>query len=82
MKGPMIINFYIIILKLFRFRCDVSKRANVMEVARKVQAEVGDVTILINNAGIMPCHLFLDHTETEIERIININVMAHFWVCI
>ncbi|KAF2883099.1 hypothetical protein ILUMI_23071 [Ignelater luminosus] len=65
--------------KAYAYVCDVSKRENVMEVARKVQAEVGDVTILINNAGIMPSHPFLDHTTEEIESIININVMAHFW---
>lgn len=51
-----------------------------MEAARKVKQEVGDVTILINNAGIMPHHQFLDHTEAEIRRIMDINVMAHFWV--
>jgi short chain dehydrogenase len=62
------------------FRCDVSKKDEVSAVAKKVQEAVGDVSILINNAGIMPCQPFLDHSEVEIRRIFDINVLAHFWV--
>lgn len=61
-------------------RVDVANRENVLETAKKVQNAVGDVTILINNAGIMPCHSFLQHTEAEIREIMDINVMGHFWV--
>uniref|UniRef100_A0A1B0DM78 Short-chain dehydrogenase/reductase 3 n=2 Tax=Phlebotomus papatasi TaxID=29031 RepID=A0A1B0DM78_PHLPP len=60
--------------------CDVSKREEIIEVAKKVKAEVGTVTILVNNAGIMPCHPFLQHTDTEIRKIFDINVLAHFWM--
>ncbi|RZC36854.1 epidermal retinol dehydrogenase 2 [Asbolus verrucosus] len=59
--------------------CDVSNRDNVFEVAKKVQQDVGDVTILINNAGIMPTHPLLDQTKEEIERVFSINVLAHCW---
>jgi short-subunit dehydrogenase len=38
------------------------------------------VTILINNAGIMPQHEFLKHTEKEIRMIFEVNVLAHFWI--
>jgi len=61
-------------------RCDVSKREQILSVAERVKKEVGDVTILVNNAGIMPCHAFFDHTSDEIRRIFDINVLAHFWV--
>ncbi|KAH1009096.1 hypothetical protein HUJ04_001511 [Dendroctonus ponderosae] len=50
-----------------------------MDTAKKIQQDIGDVTILINNAGIMPHHSFLDHTEQEIRRIMDINVMGNFW---
>lgn len=46
----------------------------------KVLKEVGDVTILVNNAGIMPQHEILKHAEGEIRRIFDINVLAHFWM--
>jgi len=58
----------------------VANRENVLETAKQVQNAVGDVTILINNAGIMPCHSFLQHTEAEIRRVMDINVMGNFWV--
>lgn len=53
-----------------------------MALAAKVSAEVGDVTVLVNNAGIMPTHSLLKHSPEEIRKIFDINVMAHFWVCL
>lgn len=63
-----------------KFRCDVSSRDEVLEVAKKIKVEVGDVTVLVNNAGIMPTHPIEHHTHEEIKKIMDINVMAHFWV--
>ncbi|XP_071561649.1 epidermal retinol dehydrogenase 2-like [Temnothorax nylanderi] len=64
----------------YAYRCDVTKREEIFALAKKVKEEVGDVTILVNNAGIMPCRAFLDYTADEIEQIFNINVLAHFWM--
>jgi len=61
------------------YRCDVTRREDVFAVAKKVKEEVGDVTILINNAGVMPCRTFLDHTVDDIIETVNVNVLAHFW---
>lgn len=52
----------------------------VNETVEKVKKDVGDITIVINNAGIMPTHSLLDHTPEEIEKITNVNLLAHFWV--
>lgn len=62
------------------YRCDVSDRDAVLTLARKVKEEVGEVSILVNNAGIMPCHPLLQHNPQEIRKIYEINVFAHFWV--
>ncbi|XP_019886893.1 17-beta-hydroxysteroid dehydrogenase 13 isoform X2 [Ooceraea biroi] len=62
------------------YQCDVSKREQVLSVAERVKKEVGDITILVNNAGIMPTHAFLDHTTDEIRQIFDVNVLAHFWL--
>lgn len=51
-----------------------------METANKVLSEIGDVTILINNAGIMPQHDILKHTEGEIRKCFEINTIAHCWM--
>lgn len=62
------------------YKCDVSNRDEVLALATKVRAEVGEVTVLVNNAGIMPTHPLLKHSPQEIKKIFDINVMAHFWM--
>ena len=65
---------------LLCYRCDVSDRDAVLLLANRVKEEVGDVSILVNNAGIMPCHPLLQHTPQQIRKIFDVNVLAHFWV--
>lgn len=65
--------------KPFTYKCDVSNRQAVLNLATKVKEDVGDVTILINNAGIMPTHPLEKHTEEEIKKIMDVNLFAHFW---
>jgi short-subunit dehydrogenase len=36
--------------------------------------------VLINNAGIMPQHEMLKHTEAEIRKVFEINTVAHCWM--
>ncbi|KYN07570.1 Short-chain dehydrogenase/reductase family 16C member 6 [Cyphomyrmex costatus] len=64
---------------VYAYQCNVANREEVLRVAEKVKNEVGDVTILINNAGIGTVKSFLDHSPNEITRIIDVNVMAHYW---
>ena len=66
--------------KAHTYKCDVSNREEVLALAAKVRAEVGAVTVLVNNAGIMPTHPLLKHTPQEIRKIFDINVLAHFWM--
>ncbi|XKL63032.1 hypothetical protein PGB90_005396 [Kerria lacca] len=64
---------------VFIYKVDVSDRNDVLENAEKVKKEVGDVTILVNNAGILPCRPLKDHSPELIEKIFKVNVFAHFW---
>jgi len=57
----------------------VSNREEVFNVAEKVKKEVGIVTILVNNAGILIIKKFLDSSKDDIDRIIDINIKAHYW---
>ena len=59
-----------------RYTCDVSSRENVEELAKKIQSEVGDVNILINNAGILCCRPFLQQTANQIEQVVQVNLMG------
>lgn len=51
-----------------------------MELAGQIKADIGTVTILVNNAGIMPTRPLLQQSEAEIKKTFDINVFAHFWV--
>ncbi|KAF2900616.1 hypothetical protein ILUMI_05571 [Ignelater luminosus] len=65
--------------KAHAYVCNVANRKEVMETAEKVGKDVGNVTILINNAGALRSCPFLDHTSKDIETVINVNLMGHFW---
>ncbi|NXA54094.1 RDHE2 dehydrogenase, partial [Nothocercus julius] len=59
--------------------CDCSKRQEVNRVADQVKKEVGDVSILINNAGIVTGKRFIDCPDSLVEKTMEVNIMAHFW---
>lgn len=61
--------------------CDVSKRDAVYKLQKKVKKEMGDVTILVNNAGVVRVGDFLHLDDKAIEWIVNVNLMSIFWMC-
>ena len=46
----------------------------------QIKHEVGDIEILVNNAGIVNAKYLDEITEDEIQNSFDINIMAHFWV--
>ena len=58
------------------YQCDVSNKEAVREMAARVRRDVGDVNILINNAGIMVTKQFLLQTEAEIESTVNVRLLV------
>ncbi|XP_065358018.1 estradiol 17-beta-dehydrogenase 11 [Calliphora vicina] len=58
---------------------DISKKEEVYRAAEVIRHEVGDVSLLINNAGVVSGLHLLDTPDHLIERSFNVNVMAHFW---
>ncbi|XP_037800876.1 epidermal retinol dehydrogenase 2-like [Penaeus monodon] len=64
----------------YGYKCDVTSRDEVRTVSNEIRENIGEITILVNNAGIMPCKPFIKHTPEDIERIFKVNVFAHFWM--
>jgi len=64
----------------FAYTCDVSSREQVETLQNSVKTDVGDVTILINNAGILHCRPFLQHTDKQVENVIQTNLMGQLWM--
>ncbi|NWZ69026.1 RDHE2 dehydrogenase, partial [Acrocephalus arundinaceus] len=65
--------------RVHSYVCDCSKRQDVYRVADQVKKEVGDVSILINNAGVVIGKRFLDTPDPLLEKTMDVNTMAHFW---
>lgn len=61
------------------YQCNVSDADAVRKMADRVQHDVGDISVLINNAGIVSGKPFLQLTEDQIRRTFAVNTLAHFW---
>jgi len=59
-------------------KCDVSKKAEVDEMVKKTVEKFGRVDILVNNAGIAQFVPFLEMTEEDWDRTLDINLKGYF----
>lgn len=57
---------------------DLSNRNETHKFIDRAMIELGHIDVLINNAGALTRHTFLDVPEKELERIIEINLLAPF----
>lgn len=51
-------------------------------VKKTINSDLGIVDILINNAGLMPSNSFRDAHPDNVRRVMDVNVLSHFWVII
>jgi all-trans-retinol dehydrogenase (NAD+) len=63
----------------YTYTCDIGDRETVYKTAERVKQQVGDVTILINNAGIVTGKTILEAPDDMIEKTFQVNALAHFW---
>lgn len=65
--------------KIFTHKIDVSVLEEILEVSKKVKDEVGDIDILINNAGIVTGKYFHEHTHENISKsmLVNSDALMH-----
>ena len=61
-------------------KCDVSKKEEVEEMVRKTVEKWGKVDILVNNAGICDFKPFLELTEEDWDKTLDINLKGYFLV--
>jgi len=65
--------------KAFAYTVNMTNREEIYETAKKTKAEVGQVSILVNNAGIVSGTTLLDTPDEKIIRTFDVNILAHFW---
>lgn len=61
--------------------CEVTSRNALEDLARRVSAQHGKIDILVNGAGVNSPTPFLEISEEEIDRIININLKSVMVSC-
>ncbi|MBU3895990.1 SDR family NAD(P)-dependent oxidoreductase, partial [Patescibacteria group bacterium] len=59
-------------------KCDVSNKQEVDALIQKTIQAFGKVDILVNNAGICPFKPFLEMSEEEFEKVIDVNLKGYF----
>jgi NAD(P)-dependent dehydrogenase (short-subunit alcohol dehydrogenase family) len=59
-------------------KCDVSKKEEVDNLIKQTVKKWGKIDILVNNAGICQFKPFLEMTEEEWDRTLNINLKGYF----
>lgn len=65
--------------ELHLYTVDVTNKELVKTSALRVQSEVGDVYMLINNAGVLVGESLLELRDDDIRRTIEINLLSAFW---
>jgi NAD(P)-dependent dehydrogenase (short-subunit alcohol dehydrogenase family) len=64
--------------KSFFVQCDVSKESQVTKAFTQIVEQMGDIDVLVNNAGIQTYGTVTETTEEEWDRVINVNVKSAF----
>lgn len=62
------------------FRCDITKREDLLKLADRILVEIGYVSVIVNNAETMQHCPLLKHTEEQIRSLFDVNVLSHFWI--
>jgi 3-oxoacyl-[acyl-carrier protein] reductase len=62
----------------FAVKCDVTKLSDAEKMVKATLKKFGRIDILVNNAGIYPFKPFVEMTEEDWEKVININLRGVF----
>ena len=62
-------------------QADISQRSQVDAMFKAAEHELGDISVLINNAGIALQQLFTDTTQEQWQRIFAVNVEGTYYCC-
>lgn len=60
--------------------CDVTQPPSIAEAIRQIRTTLGDITILVNNAGLAGSHKFLGHDDALWHRLIEANLTSVYYV--
>lgn len=62
------------------FQVDVANYEEIVALKERIKTDLGDVDILINNAGLLPRVSLLQGNPEDILRIVKVNLVSYIWV--
>ncbi|KFO22522.1 17-beta-hydroxysteroid dehydrogenase 13 [Fukomys damarensis] len=62
------------------YKVDCSNREEIYSSVTQVKKEVGDISILVNNAGAIYPAKLLSTKDEEISKTFEVNILGHFWI--
>ena len=65
---------------VYYYKCDITSPANIAATADEIRKDVGEPTILINNAGVARGKNVLDANEKDVRFTFEVNTLAHYWM--
>ena len=67
--------------KCLLVKADVSKTTDVKRMVSKTVGKYGRIDILVNNAGILIANDFLDSTDEDWDRVVDVNMKGTYLCC-
>jgi all-trans-retinol dehydrogenase (NAD+) len=61
------------------YKCDISSYEAMNSLRTQIKADLGDVTMVVNIAGINNKSLILDLDERRVDKMINVNLKSREW---
>ena len=78
LKAELEANYHI---KALVIKCDVSKEEDVINMVKTIKKELGDIDVLINNAGIAIDSTLEDKKVEDFKRILDVNLIGTYNTC-
>ncbi|XP_053697283.1 estradiol 17-beta-dehydrogenase 11-like [Sabethes cyaneus] len=66
-------------VKAASYKVDVACHDEVQNLQQTIEAELGPVDILINNAGLVPFLVSDEYVPENLQRMVNVNILANFY---
>ncbi|RDD40510.1 Epidermal retinol dehydrogenase 2 [Trichoplax sp. H2] len=63
----------------YDYTIDITNKEAVYATAEAVLTDIGPVSLLINNAGVVNGKTLINSCDSKIEKTLNVNMVSHFW---
>lgn len=67
-------------VKAEAFQVDVSDYGSVIKLKESIESALGPVDILVNNAALLAMLSLSEGKPEDVQRIVHVNLLSHFWV--